>query len=110
MSTDPPYYDNIGYSDLSDFFLRLASPVTGFGFSNSSPAQFWFQLTSLYNPYRHGGSDGAREFFEAGFEKFSGKHVNQHLPNFPITVYYAFKQSETTEGGKSTVGKPCLKP
>ena len=105
ISTDPPYYDNIGYSDLSDFFyvwLRRS-------LRNVYPRLLGTMLVPkaeelVANPYRHGGPDGAKHFFEAGFE-----HVFEHArhsasDDFPITVYYAFKQSETDEGGEASTG------
>ena len=46
------------------------------------------------NPYRHDGKDGAKEFFEAGFRRVFARARESALADFPITVYYAFKQSE----------------
>ena len=105
VSTDPPYYDNIGYSDLSDFFyiwLRCSlRPI--------QPSLLGTILVPkaeelVANPFRHGGAVGARDFFEAGFE-----HVFEHAresanPDYPIAVYYAFKQSESNEGGTASTG------
>ena len=96
VSTDPPYYDNIGYADLSDFFyiwLRRSLQTI-------HPAVFSTLLTPkdpelIVAPYRHdGSSELAREHFRNGFN-----HTFNHLksivnPNFPMTVYYAFKQEE----------------
>lgn len=105
ISTDPPYYDNIGYSDLSDFYyvwmrrsLKEVYPV-GLGTMLVPKAE---ELVA--NPYRHGGVDGARQFFETGFE-----HVFVHAreganPDYPMAVYYAFKQSEIDDGGESSAG------
>lgn len=97
--TDPPYYDNIGYSDLSDFFyvwLRRSLNMV-------YPALFRTLLTPkaeelIATPYRHEGSaEMACEFFEVGLGKaFERMHQVQYS-DLPLTVYYAFKQSETEE-------------
>ena len=97
VSTDPPYYDNIGYADLSDFFyvwLRQS-------LRHTYPKLFSTMLVPKHEelvatPYREGrGKDGAREFFEEGmFSTF--KQVNKYVrEDVPVTIYYAFKQSET---------------
>ena len=97
VSTDPPYYDNIGYADLSDFFyvwLRQSLRST-------YPKLFSTMLVPKHEelvatPYRENrGKDGAREFFEEGmFSTF--KQVNKYArEDVPVTIYYAFKQSET---------------
>ncbi|MGO5254425.1 MULTISPECIES: DUF1156 domain-containing protein [unclassified Collinsella] len=97
VSTDPPYYDNIAYADLSDFFyvwLRQSLRRT-------YPKLFSTMLVPKHEelvatPYREDrGKDGAREFFEEGmFSTF--KQVNKYArEDVPVTIYYAFKQSET---------------
>lgn len=97
VSTDPPYYDNIGYADLSDFFyvwLRQSLRST-------YPKLFSTMLVPKHEelvatPYRENrGKDGARDFFEEGmFSTF--KQVNKYArEDVPVTIYYAFKQSET---------------
>lgn len=105
ISTDPPYYDNIGYSDLSDFYyVWMRRSLQGI-----HPAGLGTMLVPkaeelVANPYRHGDANGAKQFFEKGFE-----HVFEHarqsaLDDYPITVYYAFKQSETDDGGEASTG------
>lgn len=97
ISTDPPYYDNIGYADLSDYFyvwLRQS-------LRNTYPRLFSTMLVPKHEelvatPYREGrGKEGARDFFEEGmFSTF--KQVNKYArEDVPVTIYYAFKQSET---------------
>lgn len=97
ISTDPPYYDNIGYADLSDFFyvwLRRS-------LRNTYPKLFSYMLVPkaeelVATPYRFDGSkQRAKEFFEDGmFHTF--KQVYEYArPDVPVTIYYAFKQSET---------------
>lgn len=109
LSTDPPYYDNIGYSDLSDFFYvwlrRSLRPV--------HPELLSTMLVPkadelVANPYRHDGKDGAKEFFESGFQDVFVRARDGALPDLPITVYYAFKQSEVDDGGESSTGWETL--
>ena len=96
ISTDPPYYDNIGYADLSDFFYvwlrRSLSPVFPDLFRTLMVPKADELIAS---PYRHDGSNAkAQRFFEDGLSRaFDRMHVVQH-PDYPLTVYYAFKQSE----------------
>lgn len=105
VSTDPPYYDNIGYSDLSDFFyvwLRRS-------LRDVHPELFASMLVPkaeelVANPYRHGGRDGAERFFETGFEHVFARAREGASEDFPITVYYAFKQSELEQEGISSTG------
>ncbi|MAS55990.1 MAG: hypothetical protein CMJ44_15470 [Pimelobacter sp.] len=109
LSTDPPYYDNIAYADLSDFFyvwLRRA-------LRNVYPELLGTILVPkaeelIANPYRHEGSEGARKFFEAGFRNVFERARSASNPGFPITVYYAFKQSETDESGEASTGWETL--
>ena len=109
ISTDPPYYDNIGYSDLSDYFyvwlrrsLREIYPEL-LGTMLVPKAE---ELVA--NPYRHGGREGARQFFEEGFRQVFAKARESALPDFPITVYYAFKQTESSESGETSTGWETL--
>lgn len=105
ISTDPPYYDNIGYSDLSDFFyvwLRRS-------LKDVHPSLFSTMLVPkaeelVANPYRHGGKDGARDFFEDGFRTVFANARRSANPDYPMTVYYAFKQTETSTEGRTSTG------
>jgi putative DNA methylase len=109
ISTDPPYYDNIGYSDLSDFFyvwLRRSLQSIHLGLLSTLLVPKAEELVA--NPYRHGGSDGAHEFFEAGFHTVFRRARESALQSCPMTVYYAFKQSETTDGGEASTGWETL--
>lgn len=109
ISTDPPYYDNIGYSDLSDFFYvwlrRSLQPI--------HPDLLSTMLVPkaeelVANPYRHDGRDGAHKFFEDGFREVFKHARTTARPDFPITVYYAFKQSEMTAQGTASSGWETL--
>ncbi len=95
ISTDPPYYDNIGYSDLSDFFyvwlrrnLRDIYPELLRTLLVPKSEEL------VANPFRHGGKRSARTFFEQGFRQVFSRARLSTVPDFPITVFYAFKQSE----------------
>ena len=105
VSTDPPYYDNVPYADLSDFFyvwLRKAlHPAYPDLFATlAAPKSEELVATS----YRHNGPSNAEEFFLAGMTRALGR-LSQAHPAYPVTVYYAFKQSETDgNGGVSSTG------
>jgi putative DNA methylase len=109
LSTDPPYYDNVQYSDLSDFFyvwLRRSLKAI-------HPELFSTMLVPkaeelVANPYRHGGRDGARKFFESGFRNVFARARDCAQIDAPITVYYAFKQSEGDESGQASTGWEAL--
>lgn len=105
ISTDPPYYDNIGYADLSDFFyvwLRrsLKSVFPELFATLAVPKAEELVAT----PYRHGGKEKAEAFFVEGMTKAMHRMAEQAHPDFPVTIYYAFKQSETEKGGTSSTG------
>lgn len=106
VSTDPPYYDNIGYADLSDFFyvwLRrsLKSIYPGLFATLAVPKAEELVAT----PYRHGGKEQAEKFFLDGMTEALHNLAQQAHGAFPVTIYYAFKQSETKgEAGTSSTG------
>lgn len=109
ISTDPPYYDNIDYSGLSDYFyVWLRRSI-----KNIHPELLSTMLVPkaeelVANPYRHGGKANAKAFFEAGFKDVFANARAVASPDFPITVYYAFKQSETDAGGEASSGWETL--
>ena len=95
ISTDPPYYDNIGYADLSDFFyvwLRrsLQSVFPDLFTTLAVPKAEELVAT----PYRHGSKEAAETFFLEGMTLAMRQLSDQAHPGFPVTIYYAFKQSE----------------
>jgi len=109
ISTDPPYYDNVPYADLSDFFyvwLRRSLQSVHPGLFGTMLVPKAEELVA--NSYRQGGKDGAHHFFERGFQEVFRHARESALADFPITVYYAFKQSETTEGGEVSTGWETL--
>jgi len=106
VSTDPPYYDNIGYADLSDFFyvwLRrsLRSIFPGLYATLAVPKAEELVAT----PYRHGSKDKAERFFLDGMTRAIHNLAEQAHSAFPVTIYYAFKQAETKgDSGTSSTG------
>lgn len=99
ISTDPPYYDNIGYADLSDYFyVWLRQALKG-----TYPKLFRTLLVPkteelVATPYRFGGSvEKARDFFEDGMFNTCCRLYQYSREDVPVTIYYAFKQSETDE-------------
>lgn len=105
ISTDPPYYDNIGYADLSDFFyvwLRHSiKPVYPNLFATMAVPKTE-ELVAI--PYRHGSKEAAEKFFLQGMTKAMQRLSEQAHLAFPVTIYYAFKQSETEKEGTSSTG------
>lgn len=96
VCTDPPYFDNIGYADLADFFyvwLRHS-------LKDIHPDLFGTMLTPkveelVATPYRFDGSqDAANEHFESGFREVFGRIEQRHHPEVPMTVFYAYKQED----------------
>ncbi len=106
VSTDPPYYDNIGYADLSDFFYvwlrRALKPLFPELFATLAVPK---APELVATPYRHGSKQLAEGFFLEGMTKALRRIVAQAHPGFPVTIYYAFKQSETKRvGGTASTG------
>ena len=105
VCTDPPYYDNIGYADLSDFFYVWLR--------RSLKSEFPHLLATLTvpkaeelvaTPERHGGKEKAESFFLAGMTQAMHRLAEHAHQAFPVTIFYAFKQSEgdRVEGTAST--------
>lgn len=98
ISTDPPYYDNVPYADLSDFFYVWLRRSLG----SMYPSLFSTLLVPkaqelVADPYRHGGRENAQRFFEEGLGKAFSRVRKAQQSDYPLTVYYAFKQSEMGE-------------
>ncbi len=95
VSTDPPYYDNIGYADLSDFFYiwlrRSLKPLFPELFATLAVPK---AEELVATPYRHGSKDAAEAFFLRGMTRALHRLAVHAHPGFPVTIYYAFKQSE----------------
>lgn len=109
ISCDPPYYDNINYSDLSDFFYVWLRRSLKEVYPDLFQTLLVPKIEELVaNPYRHDGKEGARRFFEEGFYEVFKRARWKAIEGFPITVYYAFKQSDTDEYGEASTGWETL--
>ena len=105
ISTDPPYYDNIGYADLSDFFFTWLKP----SLKSIYPDLFGLMATPkkeelVAEPYRHGGKDNAEDFFLDGMGRAVKNMAENSSDAAPATIYYAFKQSEVEQEGVTSKG------
>ncbi len=100
--TDPPYYDNIGYADLSDFFyiwlrpiLRDTYPELFAGIATPKEDEILANRLRFKNHNVH-------------FEKLLGKaflQMRQHCPDkFPTSIFYAYKQQEGEENEEISTG------
>lgn len=105
VSTDPPYYDNIGYADLSDYFyvwlrrsLRSIYPTLFATLAVPKAEEL------VATPYRHGGKVGAEAFFMDGMTAAMHNVAEAAIGAFPVTIYYAFKQAETKDTGTASTG------
>ena len=105
VSTDPPYYDNIGYADLSDFFYvwlrRSLKPIYPGLFATMAVPK---AEELVATPYRHGSKEKAERFFLDGMKKALHNLAEQAHPAFPVTIFYAFKQSKTSKSGTASTG------
>lgn len=105
VSTDPPYYDNIGYADLSDYFYVWMRR----GLQSIFPDLFAVISVPkseelVASPYRHGSKENAEGFFLRGMTEAMDNLARLANPGFPVSIYYAFKQSETSGVGTSNAG------
>ena len=105
ICTDPPYYDNVPYADISDFF---------YVWLRHNLAEVWPDETAtlltpkaeelVANPHRAGSKEAAREHFEGGMSEVLDRIADRQHPQFPATIFYAFKQQETKAGGTASTG------
>ena len=105
ISTDPPYYDNVGYADISDFFYvwmrKNLSPV----WSNELSTLLTPKAEEMIaDPGRHGGPDGAKDHFESGIAEFMALVAKSQIDSVPATIYYAYKATETKDGEVRSTG------
>ena len=106
ISTDPPYYDNISYADLSDFFYIWLRRSLKSMFEDLFSTMAVPKAEELVaSPYRHGSTARAEAFFMHGMTQAMQQLARQTHPAFPTTIYYAFKQSESrTDRGTDSTG------
>ena len=105
VSTDPPYYDNVPYADLSDFFYVWHREVL----RDVLPDLYSTLVTPkadelIAEPARSGSMELASEFFERGLRRVFAAIARAQDPDFPCTIFYAFKQSETDASGTASTG------
>ena len=105
VATDPPYYDNIGYADLSDFFYvwhrrTLRDVWPGLYRRVLAPKEEELVAT----PYRHGSKEAAERFFMEGMGQALRNMHRSGVDGFPVTLYYAFKQAEVAKEGLTSSG------
>ena len=106
ISTDPPYYDNIGYADLSDFFYVWMRQ----SLKDTYPELFSTMLVPkveelIATPYRHDGNvEKAKSFFEDGMLSACKQMYQYAQEDIPVTIYYAYKQSDTDDRGTASSG------
>ena len=105
ISTDPPYYDNIGYACLSDYFyywLRqsLKSEYPDIFSTITVPKE----EELIAEPARHESKKAASDFFLHGMTLAMSQLSKLAHPAFPVTIYYAFKQAELENGGMVSTG------
>lgn len=109
ISTDPPYYDNVPYADISDFFYVWLRRSLRSVYPELLSTLLVPKADELVaNPQRHDGKESAKDFFEAGFRRVFSNARRGALNDFPIAVYYAFKQSESDESGEASTGWETL--
>lgn len=105
VSTDPPYYDNIGYAELSDFFYvwlrRSIKEIYPRLFATMAVPK---EDELIAAPYRQGGKEASEEFFLKGMTRAMTRLSDQANSAFPTTIYYAFKQADTTSKGTASSG------
>ena len=106
VSTDPPYYDNIGYADLSDFFyVWLRQTLRPFLPSLFATMSVPKAEELVATAYRHGSKESAEAFFLEGMTRAMAGLASQSNASAPLTIYYAFKQSDTdTNAGTGSTG------
>jgi putative DNA methylase len=106
VSTDPPYYDNIGYADLSDFFyVWLRQTLRQFLPSLFATMSVPKAEELVATAYRHGSKESAEAFFLDGMTRAMAGLATQSNASAPLTIYYAFKQSDTdTNAGTGSTG------
>jgi putative DNA methylase len=104
ISTDPPYFDNISYADLSDFFYVWLRRTLKSSFVNLLSTVAVPKAEELIaSPSRHGSKEAAEVFFLEGMTQVMHRLAAHSHPSFPVTIYYAFKQSETQkESGRTS--------
>jgi putative DNA methylase len=106
LCVDPPYFDNIGYADLSDYFYvwlrRALKPIYPDLFATVAVPS---SQELIANPYRHASRKAAERFFLMGMTEAMSRLREEAVPTYPVTIFYAFRQSESDgENGVASTG------
>ena len=105
LSTDPPYYDNIPYSDLSDFFYVIMRKTLGTIWPDEMATLVTPKQQELVADHeRHGSKELAKDFFESGMREVFTEAANHADERFPATIYYAYKARESESAGGASTG------
>jgi putative DNA methylase len=109
-ATDPPYYDNVGYADLSDFFYVWVRRSLGKIYPELLGTMVTPKAEELVaDNIRQGGKAQADQFFEESFNSVFKRICSGATSKYPITVFYAFKQAENDDqGGHASTGWETL--
>ena len=105
ISTDPPYYDNIPYSNLSDFFyVWLRKSLRHIYPDLLSTISVPRMEELVANQFRFGGKVNAQKLFLDGMTDAIQQMASYSSSQYPAAIYYAFKQSEIEKEGVSSTG------
>jgi len=105
LSTDPPYYDNISYADLSDFFYVWLRRNLSAIWPNECATVLTPKAEELIaNPYRAGSKDAAKQHFEDGMKVVFTAAAKHAEVDYPAAIFYAFKATETDDSGIASTG------
>lgn len=105
ISTDPPYYDAVPYADISDFYYPWLKYMLSTVFPNDFATLATPKREELVaDSQRWGGKEGARNHFENGMRRFMTAAVAAQRPDVPLTIFYAYKATEVSNGASSASG------
>ena len=105
ICTDPPYYDNVPYADLSDFFyVWLRHNLSDIWPNECATVLTPKKRELIADPNRAGSKEAAQQHFEQGMAQFMNKLSTVHNSNYPATIFYAFKANEIKDGNTISTG------
>ena len=105
LNTDPPYYDNIPYSNVADFFhIWLKKTVQHLHAGELSTLSTLKETELVANQFRFDGKENADKIFLDGMQQTIQRFASQSSNEYPLVIYYAFKQSEISTHGLSSPG------
>jgi len=105
LSTDPPYYDNVPYSDISDFFYVWMRRTLGTIWPDECATILTPKSDELVaDQYRFGGRLAAKQHFENGMKAVFRAAVARADKRYPASIFYAFKAAESTDDGQTSTG------